>query len=561
MEKDKNFLQHEYVGEFTDNFINKPYKLFRINARNLSAFLRENYKKIHGIPNIEDLNNSGFSTKGYDEKRFDHVFETGYIALMAEKEDFSDAILLDGYRRLFTMNTPDFPVFVRVFNPKDLSVSEQLKLMHEYNFWKIFTKSGWGSSVGAREYFDRGMSLFLFLKTGVNIHKIIEEFLYYLDFREVNSGEEKDYNTFFKLFFENKHLFDDIKFIHALKNSTLSFTFKKKEMKDQKIPLDELFYRDIRGIRFQALNKNKEIDFKPQYFIDSLEKIEAAQELVVDYNESTQGEKLRRCRDTAREHSIHYFLKEILKIRAEKSELEIKYEDEKMFESFKRKHVNLQETSRAYLGRDDVSKFVAKLRVGVEYFVINENRERTIFDSNLKGKKDINEDFGIRKIILKEISSREATTTKLGQKYMQTVLHFLNERGEMIEMTASVANAKGFYVAKENAEVKPKQKRQEFYIIEYHPYRTPNKFNHLVDWEGEKPMAFYIKAKTKTRVCEIINEKLDGRVNASYISDYCHDLSHFEDLRELMKDFSECVAYGYGEFGHKENARILKEVL
>ena len=133
-------LSFDYVGQFVDNFVNKPYKLFRINAKQLSAFLRQNYVKIHGIPNIDDLNNSNFSTEKFGERRFDHVFESGYISLLCERDDFSDAVLLDGYRRLFTMNVPDFQVFVRVFNPKETPVVEQIKLMHEYNFWKIFTK-------------------------------------------------------------------------------------------------------------------------------------------------------------------------------------------------------------------------------------------------------------------------------------------------------------------------------------------------------------------------------------------------------------------------------------
>jgi hypothetical protein len=562
MEKDKNKMSQEFVGEFIDHFINKPYKLFRINASELSAFLRENYKRIHGVPNVEDLNNSRFSTKNFEEKRFDHVFETGYISLMSEKEDLSDAILLDGYRRLFTMNTPNFPVFVRVFNPGNLSVSEQLKLMHEYNFWKIFTNGRYSYDINAREYFDRGMSLFLFLKTEINIHNILEEFLYYLDFREANSSEEEEFSKFFKMFFENKYLFDDIKFIYALKNSKVSFTFKKKEFRDKIIPLNTLFYRDIRNIRLQALEKNKEVDFKPQYFIDSFEKIEAAQELVVDYNESTQGDKLRRCEEKGLEHSIKYFLREILKIKVESSNLEVEYEDNKMFETFKRKHVNLREHSSGYSGRDDTKFFVEKLKIGVEYFVINESRTKSIFNNNLGVETSENDEFGIKKLILQKITTKELKRDYRGGSYTQTYLYFLNEKGEKVEINASAVNSKGLYVAKADAEVKPKQKRQEFYIIQFSSGRNgTSKFKHLVDWEGDKPIQFYVKAKTKTRALEIINEKLDGRMSMSYLNSYCHDLSHFENLAELMKEFPECIAYGYGEFGAAENARILKDVL
>ena len=553
---ENNKLKFDFVGDFTDSFIDKPYKLLRINARNLSEFLKENYKKIYGVPNIEDLNNSKFSAKKFEEKRFDHVFEIGYISLLACNEDFSDAILLDGYRRLFTMSVPDFPIFVRVFNPKNISVVDELKLMHEYNFWKNFTRAS------AREYFDRGMSLFLFLKTGVNIHSIISEFEAYVRFSNINSEDTKEFDKFSQMFFENKYLFDDIKFIYALKNSKLSFTFKKKNFKDQKIPIDTYFYRDISEIRRQALLKNKDFDLNVKYFIDSFEQSEAAQELVVDYNESIQGDKLDKCRTKGNEHSKNYFLREVLKIKVNKTELEAKFEEVKIFETFKRKYIKISENKPTYsygTNKNYINKFIEKLKIDSEYFTFNELRTVSI-DADLNITH--NDDFGIAKLILKEITTKKAHSDyALKGDYEYIALTFLDEKGKSIEYTASAINSKGVYIAKENAEIKPKIKRKEFYIIEYKPIRTPNTFKHLVDWEGDEPMKFYVKAKTKSKVCEIINDKLSTSMSIQHMNDYCHDLTHFEKLVELMKDYPECISYGRDYYGIKNEIRLLKELL
>ena len=501
-------MKKTLIGTFPDNFINKSYELYIINGLELSCHLKKLYKEIHDVPNIEDFNNSQFSIEKYEKDRFAHVFETGYIVLLSEKEDLSDAILVDGYRRLFTMNVPDYPIFVKVFNPKHLSVSDELKLIHECNFWKIFDDNRKSWSMDYERYFDRGVSLFMFLKTGVNVYKIAESFEKYIRFQQINSENQGSFEIFFKLFFENKYLFDDIKFISQLQDSTLNFTLKKKTYENQKIPLNTDFYTKLSTIRFDSLTNNKEVAFNAKDITDGFENVDAAKELVVSYVESTQYEKKKRCKELGNDFAISYVFK-----NGEKSSTEIQHENKLILEKFRRTHVRIHMETSIY--KLDVDKFISKLNIGKDYFVINNPPAKSVKDVKL---------LKIEKIKFLRIEERQGKNYRTpDEAYTYKCLIFENEGGDAVEYSPNGLNNKLFYTTKANAEEKPKIKRQEFYIYEF------KKYDDLI----------LIKAKTKKRIVEIYNKYCGGYINISNLNNYYYDVSEIEKYSSFIKDINE----------------------
>lgn len=210
-------MKRQNFGIFNDSLLNCKYEFVQFDsAKELSENLKSTLSNI-GI----DFNefNSANSQPTYSWAKKDSSIDTPPTEIyeyqnffLLEKEN-GDFYLLDGFRRLLWYNTPNVPVYARIYKEKDLNPGQILSLLVYLNNWKFF---------GSSQYYDRGFALLLYTVFGLKIQNYKEAFDAYLSSSKIkndyssggSTGNEK--NSTIKERILNPHFISDIKFIQEL---------------------------------------------------------------------------------------------------------------------------------------------------------------------------------------------------------------------------------------------------------------------------------------------------------------------------------------------------------
>ena len=512
----KNYLKN--IGTYVDPIINKNYNLYIVDAKMLSDKLKSIYSKFHNIPNVEDFKRSSKSSDGSNLMKY----ENNFISVMSKSgilEDMNEAVLIDGYRRLFMDDVPEnIDVFVKVYNSDEITLQDEVKLMMEFNYWKKFNKE-------RSSFFERGFSLWIFLKTGCDINNILESLQTYLHYRRFFEGSETE--PFETLFFDNINLFDDIKFISELKHRNVSFNIGKKEYKDLTVPISRQFIENFGKLR-SAHKAYIKIDI--ENFYSDILNIEAFKGIVVDYNEAKIGDKKDRCLAKALDFLESYIKSEYFGAKKEKTVIEIQ-------EAIKAK---LDEVKKKYSPLVAISDFAATR----QFSPTNTFQNRLIEEIKSTGAdtviwvtntnmKQLNTNIEV--ITLKYLGTREATREHRsagGGEYNVTLFLFEDaETKKKYEWTLGnmAHGTQKFYILKDKSKFE-KKKRPDFVIYSVLNY-------------GANKGTYLVKAKTMKRVVEIANSTtlVNLNINHSYLANYCHDLSHQPAVLEATKDMEEGI--------------------
>ena len=496
------------IKKFIDPIINKEYWLYQVNARWLSNELKSIYSKHYNIPNLGD-----FTTDNSNEETL-MKYENNFISILADYDYLiekleGNIILMDGYRRLFMSNVPDVDVFLKVYDSKNITIEEELKLMLEFNYWKKF-------NTDSDCFFERGFSLWIYLKTAVNITSIIDELKTYLDFNDYVRNKN---NVFENLLYENVNLFDDIKFINQLKHRKVSFNIRKKEYKDLKPPIGIIYA--LSNLRYKE-NKYNPINIE-NFYTDILN-VESFKTLVVEYNEATIYDKKNRCLSKAHDFLLNYIKTEYFGFKKEKSVIELQEEIKKKIDEIKKDFTLIKSISDSKLYshyRDrkyDIQKFLDEIK----------NSDYIIWVKGVN-MKELNTDTKIRKIKYTGDITKEITQILISRepKNINFLVFEDIETGEKFEWTIKSMSygSQKFYRRKDDT-IDIKTKRPPFVIYNFNDFK--DRFDYLV------------KAKTINRVVELLNEH-GHNVNTSHVTLYCHNLTTHEEALELTKDITEGI--------------------
>ena len=220
------------VCKIKDGILGVEYDLVLSNAKSISKELKENFKSM-GI-DYKNFNseNSEEETYSWRKKSVDSVqsppseiYEYQNFFLL-RKED-GKHILLDGFRRLLWYNCPDKEILIRVYDKKDLTDKQILKILTHLNHTKFFG--------GIGDYFDRGFSLALKSIFDIDILKysnVLDAYLSqnqllkeYGGWNREKDGEEKNEEILDRIVTDN--FIYDMKFVQSLvgKNIMLNSKF------------------------------------------------------------------------------------------------------------------------------------------------------------------------------------------------------------------------------------------------------------------------------------------------------------------------------------------------
>lgn len=265
----------QYIKQMHDNQLNKPYKLYLVNARELSNRLRRSY----GLDNLElqmfnsdtklaqyTIDIAEYKLKGYDVD--DDRYEVRQIADIEQKiannthvdsltkigihfgyemmplavsviGDFQDTDLqvelIDGFKRMFCIDeVPDIDVLVKVYG--EFTDREWINAMILYNSWKF------SDGEGCAKYMDRGFQLGLSYRYNIrfvdmimkwgNMFAAINLFTSGSDlnqYRSRSSTEGRAYYTFW----DNSCFMDDLRSLQQILSYEPVFTIKKRGKPDE----------------------------------------------------------------------------------------------------------------------------------------------------------------------------------------------------------------------------------------------------------------------------------------------------------------------------------------
>lgn len=213
-------VKSELIGSYIDDHIGSPYGLYRLNAKELSQYLKDKLveKNIDYNQYNPDNNERGYSWEK-DENLLvinnppREIYEYQNFFLL-EKED-GELVLLDGFRRLLWYGAPSTLINVRVYKQEHLSNEKILTLLIFLNHFKFYGGGG--------AYYDRGFALLLRTVFGLNINKYRAAFNAYLtstktrsDYSDYDSGSDTANNRSTKERIVNPKFIDDIRFLEAM---------------------------------------------------------------------------------------------------------------------------------------------------------------------------------------------------------------------------------------------------------------------------------------------------------------------------------------------------------
>lgn len=260
----------KYLHTLYDQALEREYKLYLMNARELSERLKKDYNlpstMIHlfnsesrleeYLTDIKKLKRSGHVIKE-DDLRLTRVRESikniknnshlqpmtkkgiefGYelmpIALSAkgDVENPETSIeLLDGFKRMFVMDVvPEIDVLVKVYG--EIDDREWINAMIVYNSWK-FIDGG-----GSNKYMDRGFQLGLYYRyrllfvnmplTQWDMFRALDIYTTGGDLRSYHLDKGSTTGTY-KTFWNNSVFYDDIQAVYDILTIRPSYEIKKK---------------------------------------------------------------------------------------------------------------------------------------------------------------------------------------------------------------------------------------------------------------------------------------------------------------------------------------------
>lgn len=496
------------IGIYLDPIINRHYALYTADAKTLSDDLKGVYKKQHGVPNVRDFANN--SNNASDNNLF--KYENNFIALITKNGDLDNldgAVLIDGYRRLFLENAPTVQTFVKVYGAGTITLADEIKLMMEFNYWKKFNKD-------RSSFFERGFALWIYLKSGVNINTILDPLQSYLHYRDFFNDDKNP--LFDTIFFDNLNLFGDVKFIRELKKRIVSFTIGKKQYTDMKIPLAMKFITTLGELRAEHKTYAK-IDID-KFYADILDN-EPFKQVTLEFNEAMTEDKKERCRDKALDFLLNYIRSEYFGAEHTKTVIEIQEDNKARLETIKKTHTLLQSvkdrrSSFYYAGDGGLTSRLAEELKNVTDLIQIKGYDMNKMGTNMQ----------VNNLVFLGTKTK---TNSNATPY--TVFCFRNiDTAEVFEHSAGYMAREGkFYIPKAAAPVRETQKRQPFVIYGVHASR------------GGTNKHYYIKAKTTKRALELAEEHSDLLISASYLKNYCYNLTTQSKAIEATKNIEEGI--------------------
>lgn len=169
------------ISELRDKILNCDYEIFIENAQVISKTLKENLNNIN--INFEHYNSSvssgSYNSRNNKKKNLEstppeEIYQYQNFFLLKDGENI---FLLDGFRRLLWYSPPSTDILLRVYDKKNLSDKNILKLLVHLNHTKFFG--------GIGDYFDRGFSLALKTIFNLDILKYKSVFDAYLHLEKV----------------------------------------------------------------------------------------------------------------------------------------------------------------------------------------------------------------------------------------------------------------------------------------------------------------------------------------------------------------------------------------
>jgi hypothetical protein len=224
-------IKKELIYKDVDNINGKPFHVYRINALQLSNYLKDVYKTLYGIEKLSDYSKDGSSP---DNLESIEMYEYQNFFLLF-REQYNHYVLLDGFRRLIhNKNVPDIDINVRVYFENDLSQHDILKLMLMLNHTKFFG--------GIGDYFQRGFALMFKILFDINILKmknVFEGYLTNVSFKKLDTYWGERHTTESKMSNVYKRLLEpntikDLKILNDL--------FDKKQSINRDNYFGTLFY-------------------------------------------------------------------------------------------------------------------------------------------------------------------------------------------------------------------------------------------------------------------------------------------------------------------------------
>lgn len=304
----------DIIGTFKDTLVDANYELVKVNAKDLSAYLRNSYTS--DDINIDDYNAdknyTGYSSEKEENNKLEYnppieIYEYQNFFLL--QKELGDYILLDGFRRLLWYEAPDHDILVRVYQEEDLSNVKILTLMIHLNHFKFY---------GGGAYLERGFSLLLKSIFNLDIFKYKEAFDAYLSSDKISNDYSGDYGNTSNRKLDrvknriiNEFFISDIKFIQDVNDAGFmvnkmfgAFIYKQRQTSDKsfdtKLFIDKLNENSVLTPLFE---KYKNVGTN-----HSAKSIEVVNQIMEFYKQAfnfmlgvevvqTYAEKMKYCKD------------------------------------------------------------------------------------------------------------------------------------------------------------------------------------------------------------------------------------------------------------------------
>lgn len=316
-----------------DNVLNCDYQIFIDNAQNISNTLKQNLIKLN--VNFEDYN----SSKGTCDNLPEEVYQYQNFFLLKDGDKY---LLLDGFRRLLWNTPPDIDILIRVYDKKDLSDKNILKLLVHLNHTKFFG--------GIGDYFDRGFSLGLKIIFDLDILKyksVFDAYLHKDNFEKSWLKNEKKYQD------KNEEVLNRIVSDKFISDMTFVQNIIGKNI---------MLNKNFGALLWKFRNENPEVVFDSKKFIEICENNKFIKQNYESFkkigdNDSMNSEKVV---NKMLELYIGVF-NEMIGKKVEKSYLEIKEEVKNILAKVKKNKKLFKITnSKSYKYEDELIDLVRK---------------------------------------------------------------------------------------------------------------------------------------------------------------------------------------------------------
>lgn len=349
------------IGTFQDDILdNEFYDLYSCKLSEIKKLVLDSIQT-KGPFNAADYDKGQQSQHAveYEKIRIPSFYHNNFIVV----QGLGDGLpwLVDGFTRLFITSeyVEDINVFVKSYS-KSMSDDIVMKLLASLNFWKC-------AAYHTNTMFDRGFTLYTYMKTGYNVKKHIDEISFYLDVRTLeNYNYDFHYNVRIQkdLLLKNPNIFSDIITLSKLSDNIFNAHLKNKPGYDRgnkDIPFAIPFYQIVGALRIinMSENANYTIDIK-----DASEWIQNNQELrqlAIDNALSHNTTSDASTRTKSKELFWNkYILPTVLKREVEKTSEEKKEDFRKMVSKEKNKYkkMNYMELKDAQPGLEVFSFYV-----------------------------------------------------------------------------------------------------------------------------------------------------------------------------------------------------------